>query len=415
MGVNIIVQIFLIPLYLKYLGKRDFGIFMVILSVMNCASIGIGWMSGGALRVLGEHYAGRRYAEFARIFYVSRIIYVGYAIGIVGIIFCLLALSLNFGFPFSLQPTRQFWILIAICALYFIISYDFAIERIAFNSMQMQHIGNLFQILYLLLFAAIAVPALVQGATLVGLVSCMLASVIVSRVLSRLFYVRISMPRVSHEPIYEFRAIGKLFVGKTGMGYFCYGVILLAMQSDILFMGWLGGVNLAADYALVWKIAEVIIQVLWKIPEYLQPKLIHLDAIDDRQGLVTLYRKSIRWMNALGFLCALLYASFGYEIVKTWTRTNDVPRDRLIYILGGAAIFWISTSRVPAVFAGALARFSFLLRISALELAMKVILVLFLVKEMGILAPLLAISVIHVGGMAYYYRTFSNELQVAVD
>ena len=67
-GVNIVVQILLVPLYLSTLGKAGFGFLMFVLVMVNFAAFGIGWMSGGSIRVLGEFYAKGDGAGFHQVF-----------------------------------------------------------------------------------------------------------------------------------------------------------------------------------------------------------------------------------------------------------------------------------------------------------------------------------------------------------
>ena len=59
------------------------------------------------------------------------------------------------------------------------------------------------------------------------------------------------------------RAVLRRVIGPMGFGYFAYGIITLAMGADVLLIGWLGSAVLAAEFALLWKPAEVLTQILW--------------------------------------------------------------------------------------------------------------------------------------------------------
>ncbi|HMA56039.1 MAG TPA: hypothetical protein VKP52_04835, partial [Pseudolabrys sp.] len=57
MAANIIAQIVLVPIYLANLGAEGFGVLVLILGLINYTAIGVGWLSGGLQRILGETFA----------------------------------------------------------------------------------------------------------------------------------------------------------------------------------------------------------------------------------------------------------------------------------------------------------------------------------------------------------------------
>src|SRR5262245_28676274 len=79
MVMTIAVQVVLIRIYLEKLGNNEFGILILILSLINYAGIGVGWMTGGVLRVMGEYTAFEDENGFARAYSLAKMIYVSYA------------------------------------------------------------------------------------------------------------------------------------------------------------------------------------------------------------------------------------------------------------------------------------------------------------------------------------------------
>lgn len=65
MGVTILIQFVLVPLYLQHLGKEAFGILVLLLAAINYGAIGITWLSGGMARILGERVATGSSSELA--------------------------------------------------------------------------------------------------------------------------------------------------------------------------------------------------------------------------------------------------------------------------------------------------------------------------------------------------------------
>lgn len=93
LATSIILQIVLVPLYLSHLSTYQFGILMMLLSFVNFAVIGIAWMSGGSLRLLGEYAGLGRDDDFRRAFGLIQLIYAGYGV-VLAVIIALAAILL---------------------------------------------------------------------------------------------------------------------------------------------------------------------------------------------------------------------------------------------------------------------------------------------------------------------------------
>jgi len=193
------------------------------------------------------------------------------------------------------------------------------------------------------------------------------------------------------------------FVGPLGLAYSAYGVLFIVLQTDVLIVGWLADPTVAGRYVLVWKIAEVIVLMLWRIPEHLQAEFIRMDAQNDRERLARVYRHGLVTVRLAALAAAVGYALLGPWMVRLWVGAEHAPADRAGFALAGAAIFWLASARMPAVFAYALMRLKPLLRVAAMEVAGKLALIVVLFPYVGYLAPLIAINAVHVGGIAFAY------------
>ena len=71
MAANIVAQLILFPIYLRSLGTAGFGVLVLILAMINYAGAGIGWLSGGLQRILGETFSTKNYAGFVQAFDVG--------------------------------------------------------------------------------------------------------------------------------------------------------------------------------------------------------------------------------------------------------------------------------------------------------------------------------------------------------
>ena len=99
-GANMLVQVLLIPLYVHYLTEEKFGFLMILLSVCNFAAIGVGWLSGGVVRLMGERWSHTDKQGFNEVFTVGKIAFTAYA--------RLYLLSVfHYGFYFKESPFQQ--------------------------------------------------------------------------------------------------------------------------------------------------------------------------------------------------------------------------------------------------------------------------------------------------------------------
>jgi O-antigen/teichoic acid export membrane protein len=182
------------------------------------------------------------------------------------------------------------------------------------------------------------------------------------------------------------------------------------LQADTLLIGTLGGPTVTAQFVLVWKIAEVLILMLARISQHLQPELIDMDAKGDIVRLRRVYRDASLYMLLAGALIGGGYALFGQWLVGLWIGHGEAPQNAWAYVLAGGAVFWLGSSRLQAVFAYSRVKLRPLIRLSATELAAKLILVFALYPYVGYLSPLIAINLVYVCGIAYAYVAMNRSL-----
>lgn len=404
-ALNILVQVLLVPLYLRTLGKYEFGVLMVLLSFINYSAIGITWMAGGMARALGEYAAQRDDDGFARAYALSKVVYVAYALLLAVPI---VALGIHPASPlFGSVPAahlREVRLAVLAAALYFVVHYDFSVERLAFTALQRQLAGNVLQGISLAVFVASVVPWLLGGGGLEGVLVCLLAGVVTARAASWIYWRRVGMRVRWRLPDRESLPLLRRLVGRVGIAYVAYGIVLLTLQADTLIVGWMVGVEAAAEFVLIWKIAEVLVQIIWRIPEYLQPYIVQMDARGETERIESLYKDAMRWLQVLSLLAAVGYAVLGPWVVRLWVGEANAPQSELGYVLAGAAVFWLASARLPAIIAFSTVRLGSLIRVSAAELAGKLLLTVLLFPRLGYVAPLLAVNLVHAGGIAWAYR-----------
>lgn len=397
MGITIVVQLVLIPLYLDHLGKTQFGVLTLILAATNYAAIGITWLSGGVARILAERAATQDREGFREAYAFAKIMFSVYALIAIGI-FWLVA-------PFWLQDELAnadiAWALVLAC-LYFFLAYEYNADRAALVARHWQAKGNLLEVAGQLLYAAIAVAGLYLGMGIAGVMAGQVAGVVCTRLLAHWTWKQDDYDLKWRWPIHEAAALWRRLSGKTGRDYVVYGVILLTLQADVLIVGWLDGPEGAASYYLLWRIPEVCILLLSRIPASYAPFLIELDAKSEHERMQVNYQRGYKLMFLLSALMALVYALGGHWMTNVWVG-NNAPENPLAYIIAAGAAFFMAMSRWPASAAYALLNTGSLVKIAGTELLLKLALVFLLYPLFAYLSPLLAINAVHALCVFYLY------------
>lgn len=397
MGLAIVIQLVLVPLYLTHLGKERFGMLAMIMAANNYAAIAIAWLSGSMARILAERAAVEDGVGFREAYAFSKLVYVLYAL----IAIALFWFAAPWLMPSAMADT-EVQVAVALSCVYFFLAYEYSSDRQAFIARGLQARGNLQEAAGQAVFALGVGAGLHMGLGLPGVVSAQIAGMLCTRLLAWLHWRNDSYKLGWQWRITGWRGLWSRVSGRVGRHYVLYGAIVLTLQADALFIGWVAGPEVAATYYLLWRIPEVCILLLWRIPGSFAPYFIAMDTRNERVALQRNYRTGWRAMLALAGLAALVYGSAGPWIVELWVGEHAMT-DQMPYAVAGAALFFIALSKWPAEFAYALMNTRRLVTLAAFELAVKLSLFWGLFSSFGYLSPLIAIVIVHVCAVSWLY------------
>ncbi len=411
-GLNVGLQIFLVPLYLAKLGFAQFGVLMILFSFINFATVGVYSFASGVLRVLGEQSVAGDTEAFADTYSVSRAILSGYGLVLMlGIMVAIVWHGPTFIGALGDQNVSDITPALMLTAAYLLVLFELSLNRVALNASGRQTAGNLVQLIQYAVFGVTVVPALIYGAQLWGVIACLLFGSAIARLCALMYWRQTALAPLR----FGWRSgaaqvLLKRLWGPSGAAFFVYTILCFVMQADVLFVGWLAGAEAAGSFVLVWKIAEVILQVLGRGPEHLQVEFIRMDAQGDNQRLARVYRRGLKWMRLSALVAGIGYALLGHWLVRLWVGTQHVPDAGWGYWFAGAAIVWYGSARLPAVIAYARVRMKSLLIVAGTEWAFKLALMVLLFPIVGYIAPLIAISIVHVCGAALAYARLGRRV-----
>jgi O-antigen/teichoic acid export membrane protein len=403
MAVNAVVQVAMVPLYLETIGRAGFGLLMVLLALATYLAVGALWLTGGTTRTLGEMAAQEDRTGFAEVWAAGKTAALFYT-GSIGVV----ALAVVALFPdllgSDILDVPGLWPALVLFTLNVIVSWVLAIDRVGLNVTRQQTWSNGLGIGAQAVFVVVAVPLLLSGAGLPGVTGALLAGNLVALVAAGILWRRLGYQLNWLRNIAAQRRRVGAMLSRRGRDFTLYGVLSLTLQADILIISLIGGPLLAADFALVWKIAEVVVVALGRIPDALQPRMIHHDVRGEHQELATSVRRIDHLMIAAAATFGIVYALAGPAIVDLWVGSEHAPDTTYGYILAGGAAFWLAITKLPIAAAFVTLRLRPLVAIMGIELAAKIALIAALVGPLGFIAPLAAINITQLLGAAWAYR-----------
>ena len=175
MAGNIIAQVVLVPVYLTTLGADGFGLLVLMLAMINYATIGVGWLSGGLQRILGEAFGTRNNAGFVQATRCRQVYFP-----------CLTAPPQHCSGSALSQVLDRSQVPLGaaiIAGIFLVASYELAIERLALTAAARLAAVNLLQFAQVLAYAISVVFVLRAGGGLIGVFACQLGSVLFARIL----------------------------------------------------------------------------------------------------------------------------------------------------------------------------------------------------------------------------------------
>lgn len=403
MVLTIVVQFFLVPLYLHHLGKDIFGVLTMILAAINYGALGIGWASGGIARIFGELSAIDDIDGFADAYAFAKFVYMGYA-AISIILFWGISPWMLAG---ALESPELLKALI-LASIYFLLMYEYGADRLSFVALCRQTVGNAIDAAGQLAFACSVVAGLYLDGGLVSVIASQIVSVMFARSLAWFYWRREGISLRWKWPLINPGATWHRISGKMGRHYVLYGALQLTLQADVLIVGWLAGPAIAAAYYLLWRVPEVCILLLGRIPSVFAPHFIQMDTRGDMERIRISYRKGLQVMLGLSALAGLSYAIAGNWFLHLWVGTN-APEGFIPYMLAGVALFFIAASQWPAGAAYALVKTGPLVKVTALQLALKLFLFALLFNTLDYLALLVAIILTHLFAVFFLYLKIGKD------
>ena len=400
--VTIVVQIALIPIIVRNIGINNFGQYSVLYNLVSFSAIGITWVTGGGVRLVGEYAAQGRWKLINSFYTMSKVIFLLYSVFLSVLLVVIL-------FIFKKHFNTQTITSVVYFCIYLFFHFNFCSEQIILSAILKQDISNILSLIFQLVNFSSVIIVLPHNKQVHILFLCMIFSMFLVQILSWGYWYYSKDVTIRFRFVRrEFREVfNHLWKGRAKK-YSLYGFCVLFSQADVALIGFLCGSEIAGLFAILWKIPNLLIQLFGRIPGYLEPYIIQLDAVGNKEVLERLFKKGFALFLILVLIMSICYIALGRFILELWLGIEYVAFNNETYILSGGAIFCLSLSRWPVTFLYSLVEFTILNRLIMLEVVLKYVFIALFFNKKQHLAPIYAINLEFWLIMGFAYIKYSS-------
>lgn len=312
LGASLLTQIVTVPIFLGVLGPHGFGTWLMILQATQIISFSTTWIAVPVIRTAAECCVSQDSDRARRLYQTAALYYAALGAGVTVAGLGILAVG---------HDAIESGAAMAIALLQLPIYMQFNLAFSLLTGYRRMSLANLLLASMAPVSAVLGGAGLWAGLGVVGLALGLVASTtlvtIVAWVAARPHW---------HEgqaaPGIDRPTLRALMT--SGLGHLGYSAAYFLRQSDIILIGLLLGPAAATVYGLAFKLADVAVQVVWKIPDSLYPMLAELQAAAEHETARHWQRLGAIVACAIASLAGLLTASFGGDVVSLWVGAAHV-------------------------------------------------------------------------------------------
>lgn len=323
-----------IPLFLKYLGNRDYGIWMTIFSIVgwiNTFDLGIG---NGLKNKLTENYAKKNYKEVKE-YIITGYISLSTLAGLFLMLGCLGIYFFNFSQMLNINYYSENYLKLLFFITYSLTLFNFIVKiyNVLYLSVHNSYISNLCTLLFQAIF--IVVLVLLNKLNKISLLTIVFIypgfTLLLGIIFTILFFKKYKNLRPKLE---DFKKKKIKMINSLGLYFFLIQIsMLIIMTTDnMIIMRYLGAEEVAT-YNVVSRLFQAILLIEALISAPMWPLFIDAYVKNDKKWIIGIYKKlNLLFLVAvLGVIVAIFIAPL---LIKIWIGKELVLSKYLILFWG---------------------------------------------------------------------------------
>lgn len=381
-AVTLAANFFLTPFLLHRLGAVDFGLWILVASLMNYGRLFDFGINGAVTKYIAEHQVTGEMGRTRRLVSTSFAIYSILGLGVIALItLCAPLLTEFFKVPANQQAdaTRFFWLM----GVWVGLSLPCTTPMSVLRGLQRFDAVNIIDISVGTILPTIAsVVVILQGGGLVGLVLVRIVSLLATQVPSLWLIQRIS-PEIGIGWHGVDRESARMVLGFGSTIFIGQGAKRLQTKTDAIVISAVLSVSAVTPFAVALRLSELGRTLVDQFVNVLLPLASELHAEGDWRRLRSLYITSTRLVLAISVPIAGAFIALGGPFLALWVGRAYARYGYLVTILMIAAVVSLSQWPAASVFQG-MNRYRLLALSSLTSGLVNLGLSIFLARHMGL-------------------------------
>lgn len=345
-AVSLVSNLILVPMYLFYLGQEEYGLWLVILSIVSYLGFSNLGIAQSVANFVASTNAKNDYDNIKSIVATGFWIYVLIIIlAMIITISMLLFIPLDdyLNVPESLK--HVFIPVLLISSVFFLIKLPLSIFNVTLRSLNLIYKEQLFLLLFTVIQFIGVIAVLWNDVGLVGLSIVYGVTGLLTGIVLYLYLYKL-IPGFSVSRKFASKAMAKELIVPGAYFFILQLAGILIFSTDNIIISVFSGVEHVARYAIAFKVFMMTIGIASVITSSMLPSITAAYALDNNELLSNLYTNALKLCFGLGFLAAAIMVDIGPDLIIMWVGIDNYVGDTTFYFLIGlifiSIILWPS-------------------------------------------------------------------------
>jgi len=331
-GISMLSNLILIPMYLHYLGKEQYGLWLVVLSMVGYLGLSNLGIAQSVSNFVASANAKRDQDGIRAIVATGFWLYI--IIVFIVLIFVLGAVilaQLESLFKVSSSLEKVVAPVLIISSVFFLLQLPLTIFRVTLRSLNLIYKEQLFGILFTVMQFVGVLVILLFGIGIIGL-SVVYGAVGVLSGLILFTYLRSIVPGISVSRKFVDKKLAKELM-TPGIYFFILQLSGgLIWGTDNIIISAVLGTAVVAPYAVAFKFFMMSSGIVSVITSNMLPTITSTYALNNKQHLSDIYTNALRLCFGLGFLALFLLISIGPDLMIKWIGIDNYVGNPTFYL-----------------------------------------------------------------------------------
>ena len=380
MFVSIAIAFFMSPFLVHNLGKEQYGIWALVLSIVSYSGFLDAGMRQSLARYIPKYYAVKDYPKLNQVLSTTDAIY-----WVTGSLVMLATLVVAFFFIGVFNVTAEYMPVMRITLILVGVNEAMRfvfITRSALGPFHRYDIGNAIDILGTVANALVVVIFIGRGYSIITLAVIMVSTFFLKFFIRSIYQKRL-VPEIEYKLAHVNKQTFKELFEYGAVSFFIVVAWMVIFNSDNVIIGMFLNTTDVTYYSIAGMMINYLRTLINAIGTPLIPTISHLEASNNYEEIAGLYTKLSKYLNYLAACIAIGILFYGGHFINLWMGEGFKSTVNVLHILIIPAAIYLPQVVANSVLLG-ISRHRTLLKVLAFEAIIKIVLSVILIKPLGI-------------------------------